>query len=103
MLEINEAPYREPYSAPFKVVYCCLVESGLLVVVSVLDCVVVVSVFVPVVVCGVSHEAIAKPISATNRMRFISLFLKLKNNYCFTFNYSAKYYHTSIMLSPLFD
>lgn len=77
----------------FKVVYCCLVESGLLVVVSVvLDWVVVVSVVVPDVVCGVSQEAIAKPNSATNRMRFINLILKLKNNYCFTFNYSAKYY-----------
>ena len=66
-------------STKLKLVYCCLVESGFLVLVSVgLDWVVVVSVPVPVVVCGVSQEAIAKPISATNRMRFISLFLKLK-------------------------
>ena len=60
----------------------CLVESGLLVVVSVVaDRLVVVSVPVPVpvpvVVCGVSHAAIVRAMIATNKMLFISSFFKL--------------------------
>lgn len=41
--------------------------------------VVVVSVPVPVVVCGVSQEAIASDIIARNKMLFISSFFLLKN------------------------
>ena len=62
--------------------------------------VVVVSVPVPVVVCGVSQAAIERAIRATNKMRFISLLFKLKNIMLYIFNYSAKNFE-SRLLTPV--
>lgn len=76
--ERKKAPYVEPLI--FALLTYCLVESGLFVVeVSVAAelFVVVVSVPVPVVVCGVSQAAIESAVRATNRMRFIRLLFKL--------------------------
>ena len=47
------------------------------VVSAIAELLVVVSVVVPVVVCGVSQDAIARAITATNKMLFISSFFKL--------------------------
>jgi len=38
----------------------------------------------PVVVCGVSHDAIANAIIATNKMRFIIIFFKLIDLYIYS-------------------